>query len=513
MLPIDAFDQAFQRVPERTALVDKDGSVTFSQLRDASVQISRGLQGLGVKDSGIVGIYSPNRSRVFEIITGIWRRGACWNPISATNVPASNHDLLRRAGTSVVFVDPSYFHLVDGMREAVSDLILVSMDDDQGPCDSSWSAFLNGGEDFASWSTSQGDPERPLMFIGSGGTTGPPKLVVETVRVWNAMMRVFETSMPNDDRSKQLVTAPATHAAGIVALLASAKGQPIHFHDGFNASNVLDTIEQERITTFFVPPTAFYDLIDEQLRAPRDTSSLESLLVAAAPVSPARLAQGAELFGWTVSQCFGQVEAPMFVTFQPPEDIRSAVLEGDDDLLRSCGKITQVAAVTIQDVDGNVLPYGESGEICVRGELVSKEYLGNPEATAETHRDGWLHTGDVGVLSPGGRLSIRDRIKDMIITGGFNVYASEVEAALLQHPQVARAAVIGVPDERWGEKVTAIIVPHGDFSDTDGLIAFAKESLGSVKSPKRIRWASSLPLTPVGKINKVALREGEAGLK
>ena len=508
MLPIDAFDRAFRQSPDREALIDASGSVTFAQLRDTSDAVARGLQGLGVEDSGVVGIYSPNRSRVFEIIVGILRRGATWNPISATNTPSSNHDLLRRAGTSVVFVDPTYHHLVDGLREQLPHLTLISMDE-QGPCDSSWDAFLASGRDFPAWANAQGEPQRPFMIIGTGGTTGQPKLVVEPVRVWNAMMRVFETRMPVGENARQLVTAPATHAAGIVALLASACGQPIHFHDGFNAAAVLDSLQDDRITTLFLPPTAFYDLIDEQLRSPRDTSALESLLIAAAPISPERLAQGAELFGWAVSQCFGQVEAPMFVAFQTPEDIRTAVLEGDDDLLRSCGRVTQVVSVTIQDAAGNLLPHGESGEICVRGELVADGYLGNPDATAEAQRDGWLHTGDVGVLHASGHLQIRDRLKDMIITGGFNVYAAEVEAVLLRHPQVARAAVIGVPDDRWGERVVAVVVPHDGFDDAEALVAFAKESLGSVKSPKEIRWATALPQTPVGKVNKVALRSRE----
>jgi fatty-acyl-CoA synthase len=506
MLPIDTFDRSFERYADKPALVDDRGTVTFGQLGETSVAVARGLEALGVTETAVVGIYSPNRGRVFEIVTGIWRRGACWNPISATNVPESNHDLLRRAGTSVVFVDESYFDLVAGLRRAVPGLTLVSMGE-AGPCDIGWSDFLTEGRDFPAWQTSQGNPDQRTMIIGTGGTTGQPKLVVETVRVWNAMMRVFETSMPNDENSRQLVTAPATHAAGIVALLAAAQGQTVYFHNGFHAPNVLDAIERDRITTLFLPPTAFYDLIEEQLRRPRDVSAVESLLVAAAPISPARLAQGAELFGWSVSQCFGQVEAPMFVTFQTPEDIRRAVEDGDEDLLRSCGRVTEVAAVSIQDDDGTILDYGESGEICVRGELVSQEYLGNPEATAQTHRGGWLHTGDVGVLSASGFLSIRDRIKDMIITGGFNVYAAEVEAALLRHPKVSRAAVIGVPDDRWGEKVTAVIVAEDDFADADALIAFAKEQVGSVQAPKEIRWVKSLPQTPVGKINKVALRE------
>lgn len=183
--------------------------------------------------------------------------------------------------------------------------------------------------------------------------------------------------------------APATHAAGLLGVLGVIDGQTIHFHDGFDASTVLDAIENNLINGFFLPPTAFYALVDEQRRRPRDITSLECLLVGAAPISPERLAEGAELFGWKVAQAFGQTEAPCYITFQQPEDIERAVKDGDAELLRSCGKMSPVVRVSIQDPDGNILPHGEPGEICVRGELVTSEYLGNPEATAEAHRGGW----------------------------------------------------------------------------------------------------------------------------
>ncbi|WP_160320114.1 class I adenylate-forming enzyme family protein [Rhodococcus rhodochrous] len=505
MLPIDAFDKTVKSRRNEPALIDDRGILTFAELEQTSHDVARSLAGLGVAANGVVGIYSPNRSRIFEIVLGVWRHGSAWNPISATNTPASNIALLSRAGTSVVFIDARYHHLVSDLKTALPHITTVSLDE-KGRCDLGWREFMEGGSDFPSWQTSHANPEHTLMLIGTGGTTGQPKLVVETVRVWNAMQRAFDTVVPGGPGSRDLVTAPASHGAGFLGLLAVVGGRTVHFHDGFNASAVLDAIQEHGIGSLFLPPTAFYDLIDEQLRDERDISSLENLLVAAAPVSPHRLAQGAELFGWKVSQCFGQVEVPMFVAFQHPETIKKAVQESDAELLGSCGQVTPVVTVTIQDADGNILPNNEAGEICIRGALVSKEYFGDPGATAEAHRGGWLHTGDVGVLNENGQLSIRDRIKDMIITGGYNVYAAEVEAALLEHEGVARAAVIGVSDDRWGERVTAIVVPNGGFNDDEELISHAKKLIGPIKAPKEIRWADTLPHTPVGKINKVALR-------
>lgn len=208
------------------------------------------------------------------------------------------------------------------------------------------------------------------------------------------------------------------------------------------------------------------DLVAEQKANPRDLSTMELLWLAAAPVATPRLAEAVDVLGPWIGQSFGQAEAPGFITWMTPEDLSAAARSGDLERLASCGRPTWGTQVAIMDIDGNLLPTDETGEIVVRGRLVTPGYHNLPEKTAEVRQHGWHHTGDIGRIDADGFVYIMDRLKDMVISGGFNVYPSEVEAAMMQLPGVAQCAVIGVPHDRWGEEVTAIVVPTAD-SDRD----------------------------------------------
>jgi fatty-acyl-CoA synthase len=265
----------------------------------------------------------------------------------------------------------------------------------------------------------------------------------------------------------------------------------------------MDTIERHRITATMLVPTMIYVLLDHPKLQTADLSSLEVLYYGAAAMSPSRLAEGIERLGDVFFQFYGQAECPMTITVLRKEEHRV----DDPQRLASCGRAVPWLDVALLDEEGQQVDQGQPGEICVRGPLVMKEYLNKPEQTAEAFKFGWLHTGDVARADEEGFLTIVDRKKDMIITGGFNVFPRELEDVLSSHPGVSAAAVIGVPDDKWGEAVKAVVVrrPGADVGQEE-LIALVKDRKGSVSAPKSIDFVEAIPLSPLGKPDKKALR-------
>jgi acyl-CoA synthetase (AMP-forming)/AMP-acid ligase II len=330
---------------------------------------------------------------------------------------------------------------------------------------------------------------------------------VFTNQVWATLVELATRTWPDVPGSVNLMVAPITHAAGVMAAIFASVGATVVIRSGFDADDVLDCTERHGVTHMFLPPTAYYAMLEAQQARPRDVSSLKMLLVAAAPVSPERFGLGVDVFGPCIAQCWGQAEAPFLLTYLSPEEVAAAVRDGRRELLASCGRPTFSVQVAVMDDEGNLLGPGTRGELVTRGRLVTPGYMNRPDATADVRGGGWHHTGDVGYIDEQGYVYIVDRKKDMIITGGFNVYPAEVEAAILAMDEVRECAVIGVPDDKWGEVITALIVPaNGDLLDGETIIAEARRALGSVKAPKQVHFVESLPRTPAGKTDKRALR-------
>jgi fatty-acyl-CoA synthase len=284
------------------------------------------------------------------------------------------------------------------------------------------------------------------------------------------------------------------------------KGGAFYVMQGFSPDEFFDMVEQHKITTTMLVPVMLYYLLDDPRSATADMSSMETIFYGASAMNPARLREGIEKWGQIFYQFFGQSEAPM---------VLANMRKGEHDLskperLASCGRPTPWVHMALLDGNGNPVAAGEPGEICVRGPLVMKGYKDMPEQTAEAFAGGWLHTGDVGRLDEEGFLYIVDRTKDMIVTGGFNVFPKEVEDVLGTHEAVAQVAVIGVPDEQWGEAVKAVVVLKPGVEAGEDLILamqeLVKDAKGSVQSPKSIDFIEAIPVTPVGKPDKKALR-------
>ncbi|MFQ5419518.1 MAG: AMP-binding protein, partial [Anaerolineae bacterium] len=278
--------------------------------------------------------------------------------------------------------------------------------------------------------------------------------------------------------------------------------------DGYDPKTFLAQVEKEKVTASLFVPTMIYLLLDYPELSNYDTSSLRDILYGAAPIAPERLKQAIEHFGPIFSQFYGQTEAPMILTALPKEEHIIADPERERQIFSSCGRPTMTTQIKLVDADDNEAPPGEVGEIVARCTFMMDGYFKDPEKTAVTLKDGWLHTGDMARQDEEGFLYIVDRAKDMIISGGFNIYPREIEDVLFEHPAVKGTAVIGVPHEKWGEAVKAIVVLHeGQTATEEELINFVKERKGSLVAPKSVEFWDSIPLTNLGKLDKKKMRE------
>jgi fatty-acyl-CoA synthase len=304
-----------------------------------------------------------------------------------------------------------------------------------------------------------------------------------------------------------LMCTPLSHAGAAFFTPTVVKGGEMVVLGKFDPAEVLRTIEERRITATMLVPSMLYALMDHPDSHTRDLSSLETVYYGASAINPVRLAEAIRRFGPIFAQYYGQSEAPMAITYLAKGD-------HDEKRLTSCGRPTLFARVALLGEDGKPVPQGEPGEICVSGPLLAGGYWNLPEATAETFKDGWMHTGDMAREDEDGFYYIVDRVKDMIVTGGFNVFPREVEDVVAEHPAIAQVCVVGAPDEKWGEAVTAVVVLRADAASDDAAIeamtaeiqAAVKDRKGSVQSPKRVVVVDALPLTGLGKPDKKAVR-------
>jgi fatty-acyl-CoA synthase len=345
-------------------------------------------------------------------------------------------------------------------------------------------------------------PDDVASLNYTGGTTGKSKGALRHHREYAPFAPFILADFEIPDRPRYLAVAPISHVAGTKVLPSLMRGGTVHLLKGFDPEAVLATIARERINFALFVPTMIYVLLDHPAMSRTDLSSLELLLYGASPMAPSRLLEGIERIGPVFSQLYGQTECyPVSVLRKADHDPKQP------ELFLSCGfPVAGCEAKILDDEDREVAP-GEAGEICVRAPHVMAAYWKRPEQTAETLKNGWLHTGDIARADERGYMFILDRKKDMIVTGGFNIFPREVEDVLATHADVAVVAVIGVPDDKWGEAVTAVIVPRRGASPSEReLIELVKQRKGSAHAPKHVMFVSELPMTGVGKVDKKVLR-------
>jgi len=498
---IDYFDRGADLYPDRHCLHDGTRGWTYRDVRETTHRVARGLLAAGLAPGAKVAVYSPNHAMAYAALLGIQRAGLIWAPVNARNALEENLFILDNTDVEFLFYHSTFDASLARIRKE---------------CPKIKNVVCLDRPEFDQWLARHGGqapdlpdaPDDVAILISSGGTTGRPKGVQITNRGIETMNSIFWACMPFDGRPVHLMVAPMTHAAGVCSFPMLPYGGTNIFMGTSDPGAILAAIEKHRVTHIYMPPTLIYILLAHPDVRKYDYSSLRNLVYASAPMSIDKLVEAIEVFGPVLTQTYGQAEAAMVCTFFSPKDHLEALKGNKRERLASCGKVAPLMRLEVMGDDGRILPRGERGEIVVRGGLVMKGYYKNPQATAEASTFGWHHTGDIGIIDEDGFVYIVDRKKDMIISGGFNVFPSEVEQVLWSHPAVQDCAVIGVPDDKWGEAVKAVVeLKPGATATADELIALAKKKLGGVKAPKSVDFVAALPRSPVGKVLKKSLRE------
>jgi acyl-CoA synthetase (AMP-forming)/AMP-acid ligase II len=500
----DYLDKGASLGTDRPCLTTRGRTLSYGDVQEQSFKIAQALNRSGIRPGDKVAILSANDPVAFCCVFGISRAGAVWCPINPRNEAAENRELLDLFDCTCLIFQAAFAPLVAKILPELPKLTMLVCLDGPSPSAMSYERWLSG----LSSEPWQAEPvDDTVMVVGTGGTTGRPKGVMLTGHNIETMSALTLMSYPFGPRPRYLALAPLTHAAGVLCFPIMTLGGEIVIMPSPDLGSFLSLVAEHQITHTFLPPTLIYMLLERPDLISTDLTSLRCLWYGAAPMSTARLEEALGKIGPVLGQLFGQTEAPMMIsTMAPSEHFYS-----DGTLARprlaSAGRPTPLTRVAIMDDGGRVLGAGERGEIVVRGPLVMAGYYKDSAATAEASRFGWHHTGDIGYLDEDGFLFIVDRAKDMIITGGFNVYSAEVEQVLLAHPAVQDCAVIGLPDEKWGERVVAVVQLRPDLDvNPDEVRAFVKERLGSVKAPKQVDVWADLPRSKVGKVLKADIK-------
>ncbi|KQP45045.1 AMP-binding protein [Pseudorhodoferax sp. Leaf274] len=501
---VDYLDKGAQLGAGAPCFTMGDQDWSYAQVQALSHRVGHGLVRAGVAAGDKVAVLSGNDATAFGCVFGVSRAAAVWCPVNPRNEIAENRFVLQAFDCVALLFHSAYAPMVAAMRAELPGLkALVCID-----------RPLAFAPSLADWL--QGVPDGPLertpvddlvMLPGTGGTTGQPKGVMLSGRNLEAMTALTLMGYPFHGRPTYLALAPLTHAAGVLCLPMLALGGRIVIMPRPDLDDFLALVERHGVTHTFLPPTLIYMLLLHPGLAQAKLGSLQCFWYGAAPMATARLQEALQRIGPVMAQLFGQTEAPMMVSMMAPREHFHADGSIATERLASAGRPGPLVQVAIMDEAGRLLPTGGVGEIVVRGSLVMLGYYKNPQATAEVGKHGWHHTGDIGRLSEDGYLYIVDRAKDMIISGGFNVYSAEVEQALLQHPAIQDSAVVGLPDDKWGERVVAVLqLAPGQVLAPEEAQAFVKARLGSVKAPKQVEVWPELPRSKVGKVLKKEVR-------
>ncbi|MCY1271535.1 3-[(3aS,4S,7aS)-7a-methyl-1,5-dioxo-octahydro-1H-inden-4-yl]propanoyl:CoA ligase [compost metagenome] len=508
---IEHFDNAVRFYPNNLAFVDVGndaGALTYAQAANVTQAIAGAITHNGFNEGGHVGILAPNCSVAFLALLGVFRARCVWLPVNPRNTVAANAELFSDFDGELLLFHSVYAKEAAQLKASCPGLReLVCIDGDCG-VGISLAAWSEGAPPSYTPEPGSGSLDDIFALYPTGGTTGRSKGVMITHRNVHTFFSNFYAHFSYHDDTRHLVVAPMTHTAGLSGCLHFARGGTNVIMAVAQPEAIVDAIERYRVTHLFLPPTVLYMLLALPEIRQRDFSSLKHFLVGAAPTSLEKLKEAVQVFGPVMSEAFGQSEAPAAITAKAPWDYLQADGSINEARLQSIGRPCVLNSVAILDDEGVEVARGEAGEVCIRGDLVTPGYYKNAQATAEVRTHGWHHTGDVGVMSEDGYITIVDRKKDMIITGGFNVYPNEIEQVLTGHEAVQDCSVIGIPDEKWGEAVKAIVqLKPGKVCAEEDLIALVKERLGSVKTPKSVDFIEQLPRSPAGKVLKTELRK------
>jgi acyl-CoA synthetase (AMP-forming)/AMP-acid ligase II len=498
---------------ERGALVNPDGPCmlmgprTFSYREVLALchRVANALGAAGLASGRHAAILCDNDPVGFAASFGIMRAGLAYVPMDFRNSLEDNTRILEFGDADALFFQARFADQARALRGRLPRLVLMVCLDER----------LADFPSLADWCGGASSAAPPveialesIAWLQTGsGTSGDFRMAMITHRGYHAFVSYSLQWLP-DPAPVMLVAAPITHAGGGLAYHVLALGGKLVLLEKPDAGAILEAIEAHRVTKLFLPPTLIYRLMAHPDVRRRDLSSLKYLAWSAAPMPPAKVREAIELFGPVLAQGYGQTEALGITCMQPAEFLVDGRV-APDERLAACGRPSlPFCRVVILDDNGAQVPAGGRGEICARGDQVMAGYYKNTQATAATIVDGWLHTGDVGYFDDSGYLHIVDRKKDLIISGGFNVYPAEIEEIVARHPAVYECAIIGVPDDAWGEAVKAVVVLRAGASVTaEELIQWCRPRLGGVKTPKSVDVVADLPRSARGKVLRRVLRE------
>lgn len=496
----DILIRAFRRHGDRVAFEGYGGTYTYRASLDLIGRYQAVFKRLGMRRGEHIAMLNANRAEAYLVGIAAQALGLCTTPLHTLGSLADHQFILEDSETDWLLVDVENY--ADRGRELVATVGRMRGALTLGPADFGHDIRAGAANAGAVSAIVEAEASDGAWLSYTGGTTGQPKGAIRSHPAFVAMVTAILADFEFPDFTNYLAVAPISHVGGTKLPAVLHLGGTVTFMNGFDPEKVLATIEQDRISMTLLVPTMIYMLLDHPDLARRDLSSLEYLLYGASPMSPTRLVEGIERIGPVFGQLYGQTEGyPVSVLRKADHDTTRP------ELFTSCGHPNASVQVKLMDDDLNEVPDGEPGEICVRARHIMDEYWKRPEQTAETLKGGWLHTGDVARADEQGYLYIVDRKKDMIVSGGFNVFPKEIEDVLTSHADVAMAAVIGVPDEKWGEAVKAVIVARpGTRPDADALMKMVRDTKGAVHAPKTVEFVDAIPVTPIGKPDKKAIR-------
>ncbi|HEY0451219.1 fatty acid--CoA ligase [Actinophytocola sp.] len=503
---VDVVRQHAARQPDTTAIICEGRRIDYAGLHRVSNQVAHGIQAAGVRPGDRIAYLGKESEHYYELLFGAAKSGAVLVPINWRLAADEVEHILRDSGTALLFVDTDAEATAERLAPELPNLTTVLRLDEPGA----------PGAGFASWVGAQPDvnllsrvtPDTPLVQMYTSGTTGLPKGVVLGHRsffaVRNALAKAGEDWIDWREGDRSLIGMAGFHIGGIWwATQGFASGVTNVVMREFTTAGAVELIRTLGVTTACMVPAMLRLLLAEPGVTQDDFTTLRKIIYGGAPISAALLARCVEGFGCEFAQIYGLTETGNTAMCLPPADHTP-----DSGKMQAAGRPYPGFQVKVADSAGNPLPAGEIGEVWLRTPAAMLEYWNLPEATAKTLVDGWVVTGDAGVLDEDGYLFIRDRIKDMIIVAGENVYPAEIEHVIGRHPKVAESAVVGVPDDRWGEIVHAFVVPvEGEELTERELALFLKGKLATFKQPLRYELIDKVPRNPSGKILRRELRE------
>ncbi|MES2360669.1 MAG: AMP-binding protein [Pseudomonadota bacterium] len=493
MFPVDLLVKAARSWPESIAIQDGQRTLTFTQLLAQANALAAAIQQITGLRRPRVAVLSPNSLEMAIGIMAIHAGGFWLIPLNPRDAAAEVKRQIELAKPDLFILDPA---LDQGFNARGMPVVYSRAHGNATSIEGLVQQHVGSTPVFACT-----DPSQPNAIKFTGGSSGKPKAVVQSFRTVNTVAATVATAFDLKSDEVYLLTAPMTHGAGAFMLPVLACGGRCIIIDKPRPSSIADALEHYKATMTWMPPTLLYMLMDVPGIQTRDFSALRHLIWSGAAATPEKFKQARKLFGNVVESAYGQAEASSVATVLRAHDII------DDETLASVGKPTLLSHVEIMAPDGRILPVGETGEIVIRGDIRMIEYLEMPDVTAQTIQNGWVHTGDIGMFDARGYLFIKARLRDVVISGGFNVYPLDVEDVLCRNEAVQEAVVFGVPDEKWGERVeAAVTLRAGAVAHPEQLMEFARQWLGAVKTPKVIHIVQDLPRSNVGKVLRREVR-------